>query len=85
MIPNLPYRYRRGREGIPHRTADRQRISPGHIFSPAVAGGPITASSMGSPGFEQLRWLKPVRPGDTIRAEAEILEIRPSSRADRVM
>mgnify|MGYP000057642482 FL=1 len=43
----------------------------------------FTASSMGSPGFEQLRWLKPVRPGDTIRAEAEILEIRPSSRADR--
>ncbi len=23
----------------------------------------FTASSMGSPGFEQLRWLKPVRPG----------------------
>lgn len=45
--------------------------------------GQFTASSMGSPGFDQLRWLKPVRPGDTIRAEAEILGIRPSSRADR--
>lgn len=45
--------------------------------------GQFTASSMGSPGFDQLRWLKPVRPGDTIRAEAEILEIRRSSRTDR--
>ena len=34
---------------------------------------------MGSPGFDELRWLKPVRPGDTIHVEAEVLETRASS------
>ena len=34
-------------------------------------------------GVEDLRWLKPVRPGDTLRLESEIVEVRPSmSRAD---
>jgi len=38
---------------------------------------------MGSPGVDELRWLRPVYPGDTLRAETEILEVRPSSsRAD---
>ncbi|MBN9390173.1 MAG: MaoC family dehydratase [Chloroflexi bacterium] len=35
--------------------------------------------SMGSPGVENLRWLKPVYPGDTISARTVILETRPSS------
>ena len=39
----------------------------------------FSACGMGSPGFDELRWLKPVRPGDTIHAEAEVLETRPSS------
>ena len=34
-------------------------------------------------GVEDLRWLKPVRPGDTLRIESEIVEVRPSmSRPD---
>jgi acyl dehydratase len=34
-------------------------------------------------GVEDLRWLKPVRPGDTLRVESEIVEVRPSmSRPD---
>jgi len=34
-------------------------------------------------GVEDLRWLKPVRPGDTLRVESEVLEVRPSmSRPD---
>jgi acyl dehydratase len=38
---------------------------------------------IGSPGVDELRWLSPVYPGDTLRAETEILEVRPSrSRAD---
>src|SRR4051812_43913729 len=36
--------------------------------------------SMGSPGLEELRWLVPVRPGDTLRGRAEILETTPSQR-----
>ena len=46
--------------------------------------GIIAASSMGSPGFDELRWLKPVKPGDTIRVDAEIVEQTPSrSKPDR--
>lgn len=42
------------------------------------------ADSRGSPGMEQVRWLVPVRPGDTLRGSVEILETRPSRRhADR--
>lgn len=35
------------------------------------------SSSMGSPGLESLRWLKPVYPGDTLRLRHTILESRP--------
>ncbi|MBU6506215.1 MAG: MaoC family dehydratase [Alphaproteobacteria bacterium] len=46
--------------------------------------GIFAASSMGSPGFDELRWLKPVRPGDTLRVEMEVTESRPSqSKPDR--
>ena len=38
----------------------------------------LDSSSSGSPGFDALRWLKPVRAGDTIRAEFEVVEILPS-------
>jgi acyl dehydratase len=33
---------------------------------------------VGSPGVDELRWLKPVYPGDTLRVETEIVEVRPS-------
>jgi acyl dehydratase len=40
--------------------------------------------SFGSPGVDQVRWLRPVRPGDTLRARFTVLEARPSrSRPDR--
>src|SRR3546814_16178414 len=39
-------------------------------FKPA--GGIIGA------GFEELRWPLPVRPGDELRVECEVLEVRPS-------
>lgn len=35
------------------------------------------SSSMGSPGLENLRWLKPVYPGDTLTLKHSILESRP--------
>jgi acyl dehydratase len=37
------------------------------------------SDSIGSPGIDQLRWLKPVRPGDTLRARFSILETRASN------
>ncbi len=33
---------------------------------------------MGSPGIEDMRWLKPLRPGTQIRVRATVLESRPS-------
>jgi len=46
--------------------------------------GVISESNLGSPGFDDLRWLRPVRPGDTLRAVGEVLEIIPSaSKPDR--
>jgi len=39
--------------------------------------------SLGSPGLDNIRWLKPVRAGDTIRYARVVLESRPSaSRSD---
>ena len=32
-----------------------------------------------SPGMENVKWLKPMRPGDTIRAAAEVVDVRVSS------
>jgi acyl dehydratase len=35
-------------------------------------------------GFEEFRWPRPVRPGDELRVESEVLEVRPSeSRLDQ--
>ena len=43
----------------------------------------IQQAGLGSPGIDELRWLKPVYPGDILRVETEILDKRPSrSRAD---
>ena len=43
----------------------------------------VEAASMGSPGVENLRWLKPVYPGDTLRLQYTVMEARPlRTRAD---
>ncbi len=36
------------------------------------------AASQGSPGVEKVRWLRPVRPGDTLRVRLQVMEARPS-------
>lgn len=36
------------------------------------------AAMLGSPGIDELRWLKPVHPGDTLRVESELIEKRQS-------
>ena len=44
----------------------------------------LESASLGSPGLENVRWLRPVRPGDTLTAYRTIEETRvSSSRPDR--
>ncbi len=68
-------------------------------FGGLIASGWMTASvmmrllvdhfisgvaSMGSPGIDELRWTRPVRPGDRLRVRVTILETRRSqTRPDR--
>lgn len=43
-----------------------------------------TVASLGSPGVDELRWTRPVRPGDSLRVRLSILEARRSrSKPDR--
>lgn len=43
-----------------------------------------SSSSMGSPGLDQIRWIKPVRGGDTLTVVYQTKEVRPSaSKPDR--
>jgi acyl dehydratase len=53
-----------------HTAAVAMRILVDHFVS-HVAG-------LGSPGADELRWLKPVRPGDELSVRATILGARPS-------
>lgn len=57
------------------------------IFMRLFADGLLNrTAAMGSPGIDELRWLKPVRPGDDLVARIEVLEVRPSrSKPDRGM
>lgn len=46
--------------------------------------GLIDRSNIAGPGLDEVRWLAPVRPGDTIRTIVEVLESRASrSRPER--
>jgi acyl dehydratase len=59
-----------------HTAAMTMRLLVASDLQPA--GGIIGA------GFDELRWPLPVRPGDELRVESEILEVRSlKSRADR--
>ena len=50
----------------------------------ACDGYLLDSTSAGSPGIDELRWLRPVRAGDTIRVDIETTEARPStSKPDR--
>jgi len=40
-------------------------------------------ASLASPGTDEVRWLNPVRPGDTLRIRVTILEARATSKQDR--
>ncbi|MGK9232643.1 MaoC family dehydratase [Inquilinus limosus] len=59
-----------------HTAALTMKLLVGSPYQPAdgLIGG----------GTDEMRWPRPVRPGDVLRVESEILEIRPSrSRPDR--
>jgi acyl dehydratase len=44
----------------------------------------LAGTSFGSNAVDELRWLKPVRPGDTLHTVARVIEARPSaSKPDR--
>lgn len=53
-----------------HTAALTMRLFVDSDFKPA--GGIVGA------GFDELRWPRPVRPGDELRVESEVLEVRPS-------
>jgi acyl dehydratase len=62
------------------------RICPSHLimsFSSAMTGDLFTESLVALVALERARFLAPVRPGDTIRTEVEVLERKPGSRPDR--
>jgi acyl dehydratase len=74
--------------------AARESIYGGLIASGWMTGGILMrmlvdnfippAASMGSPGIDELRWHKPVRAGDRLRARVTVLETRRSeSKPDR--
>lgn len=53
-------------------------------FRVIYASGFITTANLGGIGMDEVRWLQPVRPGDTLRSVCEIKEVTPSkSRPDR--
>lgn len=53
-------------------------------FRSFLGSGILDASNLASPGFDKLRWLRPVRPGDTLRVVSRVLSVTPSrSKPDR--
>ncbi|MCO5106289.1 MAG: MaoC family dehydratase [Burkholderiaceae bacterium] len=59
-----------------HTGSLMMRLYALHYLSPA--------SSLASPGVDELRWLRPVRPGDTVTVRVTVEDARPSeSKPDR--
>jgi len=53
-------------------------------FNLTLEASDWSQSSMGSPGMETVRWIKPVYAGDTIHVRAEVVDARASrSKPDR--
>ena len=44
----------------------------------------LDAASMGAPGIDEVKWMRPVRPGDSLTVRGRVLSTRPSqSKPDR--
>ena len=54
-----------------HTASAMMRMMVDHFISPKT--------SMGSPGMDEIRWLKPVRPGDTLRVRVTVLSAKRST------
>jgi len=55
-----------------------------HAYRMFISQGVFAACAMGSPAMDDVRWVQPVRPGDTLRVTGQIAEMRPSrSKPDR--
>ena len=54
-----------------HTCAMAMAVIARHVVAHKQAG-------LGSPGVDELRWLKPVYPGDTLHVHGQIVETRPS-------
>jgi acyl dehydratase len=54
-----------------HTCAMTMAVIARHVVEGGQAG-------LGSPGIDELRWLKPVYPGDTLHVNGEIIEKTPS-------
>ena len=50
----------------------------------AVEGALGDSETFGSPGLEYLKWLAPVRPGDALLLEVEVLDVRRSERQPKL-
>ena len=50
-----------------------------HFGRLSASGWHTCAMTMAMPGMDELRWLKPVYPGDTLRCESELLDKRVSA------
>ncbi len=60
-------------------------VAPGYqtaalTFGLFIRTGAFAACGLGSPGIDKLRWLKPVRAGDTLHVIAEVIEVSPAQR-----
>jgi len=87
------------REFDPQPFHTDEKAAEASIWGGLIASGWLTGSvlmrifydgflkdtaSMGSPGIDELRWLKPVRPGDTLTVRLTVLETAAShSKPDR--
>ena len=87
------------REFDPQPFHTDEKAAEASIWGGLIASGWLTGStlmrllydgflkdtaSLGSPGIDELRWLKPVRPGDTLTARLTVIEATASrSRPDR--
>jgi len=87
------------REFDPQPFHTDEKAAEASIWGGLIASGWLTGSvlmrllydgflkdtaSMGSPGIDELRWLKPVRPGDMLTARLTVLEVTASrSKPDR--
>ncbi len=47
-------------------------------FRVLYASGFITTANLGGIGMEDVRWVRPVRPGDTLRTACEVTRVSPS-------